>query len=469
MPNAQVAALLPPGLIALGRTLTADQAGLPDTLVNTDKNNFSPRVGFAWRLDESNKTVLRGGFGLFHPTVAVQGIRDLLATNEFRYGNTRRGGRLRNGFSGGTASVDLADFGNQGIDPNLQSPDIYQYNLTLERELAGQMGLRVSYIGSTMRKLLVDRDLNTLPASTVPFDPPIPADYARLPFPLYGYFMDIVSNAGSGQFHAVQLELIRRWQGRSGVQRRLHAGPLRQQCSGHRQQHDRSGPVRSLRHRKGSRSRSERRQAPRRRERDLGHSGGSRPAARREHGGLGRRALRRLDGLVDLPGAQRPEPDPVLQRLLHDEPVEHGEAARRAGQLLLLRVAAGPDRGSEQRREPRGVLRSDRVRASGAGQLGNAKKGSLKGPGTWVVNFAFYKDIVANDRFRLQFSALLDNAFNHPQFFPAYGSGFVDLTNFLVDGDANNGTTGVLGADTIANAEGFSPGRVIRLGIRATF
>ena len=60
------------------------------------------------------------------------------------------------------------------------------------------------------------------------------------------------------------------------------------------------------------------------------------------------------------------------------------------------------------------------------GQLGNAKKGSLHGPGTWVVNFSFYKDIVAKDRFRLQLTALLDNAFNHPQFFPPYGteSGF---------------------------------------------
>ena len=47
VPNAQVAALLPPGLIALGRTRTADQVGLPETLINTDKNNFSPRVGFA--------------------------------------------------------------------------------------------------------------------------------------------------------------------------------------------------------------------------------------------------------------------------------------------------------------------------------------------------------------------------------------------------------------------------------------
>src|SRR5262249_33098717 len=102
------------------------------------------------------------------------------------------------------------------------------------------------------------------------------------------------------------------------------------------------------------------------------------------------------------------------------------------------------------------------------GKLGNAKKGSLKGPGTWVANFAFYKDIPTPTRARFQFSALLDNAFNHPQFFPSYGSGLVDLTSVLIDG-APNGTVGVLGRDAIGNAEGFSPGRVIRLGIRATF
>ena len=68
------------------------------------------------------------------------------------------------------------------------------------------------------------------------------------------------------------------------------------------------------------------------------------------------------------------------------------------------------------------------------GKLGNAKKGSLTGPGTWVVNFAFYKDVLTHQNFRLQFSALLDNAFNHPQFFPTYGGDFVNLTSNLVEG-----------------------------------
>jgi hypothetical protein len=85
------------------------------------------------------------------------------------------------------------------------------------------------------------------------------------------------------------------------------------------------------------------------------------------------------------------------------------------------------------------------------------------------VNFAFYKDVISRDKFRLQLSALLDNAFNHPQFFTFYGDGFSQLDDFLVNGVPDNGTTAVLGGGSIANQEGFAPGRVFRIGIRASF
>src|SRR5206468_1586015 len=197
--------------------LLADSQGLSDALVNTDKNDFSPRVGFAWRLGGDDKTVLRGGFGIFHPTVAVQGVRDLLATNEFRYTNTRRGITLTHGFSTGAPFTDPGDYGSEGVDPNIQSPDIYQYNLTLERT-------------------------------------------------------------------------------RPGPERRLHPGPLQQQRPGLGQQQPGRRPVRRLRHREGSRSGSERGEAPDRGQRHLGHPRGPRPQARRQHAGMGERALRGLDG-----------------------------------------------------------------------------------------------------------------------------------------------------------------------------
>ena len=104
VPNAQVAALLPPGLVALNRFRTADQVGVSSSLINTDKNNFSPRLGFAWRIGGSDKTVLRGGFGLFHPTAAVQGLRDNLASNMFRYSNTRNASPLAHGYTGAPSS-----------------------------------------------------------------------------------------------------------------------------------------------------------------------------------------------------------------------------------------------------------------------------------------------------------------------------------------------------------------------------
>ena len=156
--------------------------------------------------------MLRGGFGLFHPTVAVQGVRDLLATNEFRYSRTTRGGPAAARLLAGARRVDPADYGNEGIDPDIQSPDIYQYNLTLERELRRRPRLRVSYIGSTMRKLLVTAIITTCPPAPRPSTRK-PRRPARLPYPLYGNYVDIVGEQGEGQFNALQLELLRRWKG----------------------------------------------------------------------------------------------------------------------------------------------------------------------------------------------------------------------------------------------------------------
>jgi hypothetical protein len=469
VPNAQVAALLPPGLVALNRTLTAEQAGISEFLVETDKNNFSPRVGLAWRVGGDNKTVLRAGIGLFHPTVAVQGVRDLLASNEFRYTKSWRGGGLRNGFTGGTPFVDPAAFGNQGIDPNIQSPDVYQYNLTLERELPGDLGLRVSYIGSTMRKLLTDRDYNTVRVNTDPFSFDDPADRARLPFPLYGSYMDIVENNGRGQLHVGQLELTRRFKKGLALNAAytLANSNTNAPDSGnstigvvvfdpYNPEADYGPDPNVVKHRLLVNGTWE---IP------LGKGrahGANMPGwANALFGGWTASTIFQARSGLNL--------TPFFSGFYSNNPWNTGKPLDGLGNFFCC--AWRPD----QVKDPNtGGSRTQFFDVTAyakpaPGTLGNAKKGSLKGPGTWVVNFAFYKEAITRQRFSLQISALLDNAFNHPQFFPGYGSSFADLTNYMESGLVSNGTTAVLGADSIRSAEGFAPGRVFRLGLRMRF
>src|SRR5262249_26908986 len=62
----RVSPLLPRGYVDV---VEAKNAGYPDdTLINTAKNNFAPRLGFAYR-PWGNTTVIRGGFGVFYDVV----------------------------------------------------------------------------------------------------------------------------------------------------------------------------------------------------------------------------------------------------------------------------------------------------------------------------------------------------------------------------------------------------------------
>ncbi|PYR60744.1 MAG: hypothetical protein DMF91_11560, partial [Acidobacteria bacterium] len=444
VPNAQIAKLLPPGAQALNRTLTADQVGLDRALIHTDRNNISPRVGFAYRPGRDTKNVFRGGFGIFHPTGAAQGARDIMSRNPFRYVITHNRATLLHGFTTGTESSSLS-FGNQGIDFNLESPDIYQYNLTYERELIGDIGLRVSYLGSTMRKLLVHRDYNTVKASNVPLGniDDDPAAHAKLPFPLYGTFMDITQNAGEGRFDALQLELQRRFR---------HGFALNAAYT-------------------------------------LAHSDSNAPDS-----GNSTIGVVQYDP-YDIEKDRGPDPNVVKHRVVVngtlDIPVGRGRrfastAPAWADALVggwtlstIFQARSGPNltpfftygtdpefpantgRGLDGVGQFGEAWRPDEIhdpntggsrdrffdlaayKLPAPGTLGTAKKGSLRGPGTWIVNLGLYKDIFRSRETTVEFTALLDNAFNHPQFFvPDLGTGgFVDLTDYLINGIADNGTT----------------------------
>jgi hypothetical protein len=234
VPTEAVIAKIHPFFIDYG-VVTAKEAGVGRGLIKTDKNNLAPRVGIAWRLTDKN--VLRGGYGIFYPTSAAQGMRDAIATNTFNQRVTKRntsglpGGINPRGitpFSGGTVSV--SGIAANAIPFDLQNPRIEQYNVTFEREFAGNTGLRVSYIGARQHGLIGGFDLNELAPNNIPFgitnedgdrcDPlegdcvESAADEARRPFPNgLGDFLATYGNTGKGRSHALQIEVNRRFVG----------------------------------------------------------------------------------------------------------------------------------------------------------------------------------------------------------------------------------------------------------------
>jgi hypothetical protein len=241
VPSEKTLDFLDTRIIALG-VVTADQSGLDigRGLVRMDKNNFAPRLGVAFRL--TDKTVLRGGYGITYPTSAAQGIRDPIATNPFNQGLTKRnvdangvpaatpiqgwptplsGGVVATGF-GGLPAINAVPFG-------LRQPRIQQYNATFEREIFSDTSLRLSYLGSSLSGLIAGVDLNALQPSDNPIATTTgdgtspcdaidnqdcaysPADFARLPFPDLGDFLLSYGNFGHGRSNSFQAQVEHRY------------------------------------------------------------------------------------------------------------------------------------------------------------------------------------------------------------------------------------------------------------------
>lgn len=238
VPTKDTLAQVDPRIINYG-VVTADEAGVGLGLIRTDTNNLAPRLGAAWRL--TDKSVVRGGYGIFYPTSAAQGMRDPIATNAFNQGRTKTspaatplagwpGGINSHGispFSGGALRTLGSQPSANAVPFGIAQPRIQQFNLTYERELPGKLGVRASYLGTRLSGLISGVDLNLLKPSAIPFGTTTgdgvtacipgedcdlsPADIARLPFPELGSYLTTFGNVGRGRSHALQLEANRRF------------------------------------------------------------------------------------------------------------------------------------------------------------------------------------------------------------------------------------------------------------------
>ncbi len=185
---------------SIGNTpiVLAKDVGLPETLRFNDTNNFMPRFGFAYRPFSNNKTVIRGGYGIYTATVlgsVFYTITGIHVSDARTFPN-----QLVNGvpalvfpraFGTGLGALGVPDFRRatqwDGADPYTQ-----QWSMTVERELPFQAGLRVSYSGSRSVKLFSSPDLNQVPVNNIGF---ANARVSR-PFPVWNIIYTRDPNTG---------------------------------------------------------------------------------------------------------------------------------------------------------------------------------------------------------------------------------------------------------------------------------
>ncbi len=213
--------LLPgPGLPGVPCTpfKTAKQAGLPEGLRKDYKYNFVPRVGFAYRPFGNGDTVVRGGFGTYWAPVLGAVFYSLTGTSGtdvrtfnnisstggpiFAWPNTHTGGSGVSVDDYGTAYFGTA---NQ-ID--FKNPRLYQYNLSVDRNIGFNTSLRVSYIGSHSAHLGYARNPNQSALSTTFY---ALQPLTQRPFPYWGR-IESRESGGSASYNSMQIELNRRFQ-----------------------------------------------------------------------------------------------------------------------------------------------------------------------------------------------------------------------------------------------------------------
>lgn len=169
-----------------GQLLVANESGVSASAgVNMDWTTIEPRIGATWKVLGSDKTVLRGGFAMYHDSAWSQGAQGLWQNPPFLgesdafasagcafatsycatvLGQSPSGIALSSGFqaipSPPTTATFTGSFYTQPTDFKLGR--VRQYNANIERQLFGNVVLTAGYAGSRGNHILVaGNDLNT--------------------------------------------------------------------------------------------------------------------------------------------------------------------------------------------------------------------------------------------------------------------------------------------------------------------
>jgi hypothetical protein len=143
-------------------------AGINNT--PSDKNNLGPRLGFAYDLTGSGKSVIRGGYGMFYGRITNGVLLNVLLNTGSPNGQFTAS--LKPNATGAPVFPNIISVatpptpGSYFLAPNLQNPMVHEFDLILQQQVGKGTVASVSYLGALGKELTNFVNTNLAPSTS---------------------------------------------------------------------------------------------------------------------------------------------------------------------------------------------------------------------------------------------------------------------------------------------------------------